>query len=138
MPPLLAGRVNAGLLVLIGSLLALVNRLLGAGLVHLLRAARRLAEALRWLLNLAAPQGLGLAIGRTVAARVQQLLEHSATVALTQEPLEMRLLGLPTPVQSYLRAALGELQGENYKCASVHAHSVVICGRPCVPPPHLP
>ena len=104
-PSGLAWGVNHGLVVLISSLLAFIHRLLGTSFRHLLRAARRLAEALRWLLSLAAPQGLSLQIGRTVASRVQQLLEHSATVALTQEPLETRLLGVPTPVAAYLRAA---------------------------------
>ena len=86
-PSGLAWGVNHGLVVLISSLLAFIHRLLGTSFRHLLRAARRLAEALRWLLSLAAPQGLSLQIGRTVASRVQQLLEHSATVALTQEPV---------------------------------------------------
>ena len=124
-PSGLAWGVNHGLVVLISSLLAFIHRLLGTSFRHLLRAARRLAEALRWLLSLAAPQGLSLQIGRTVASRVQQLLEHSATVALTQEPLETRLLGVPTPVAAYLRAALGGLGGKSYKCAACLARTCV-------------
>jgi hypothetical protein len=46
-PSGLAWGVNHGLVVLISSLQAFIHRLLGTSFRHLLRAARRLAEALR-------------------------------------------------------------------------------------------